>query len=251
MLVVAHISDLHFNGTAAKRDRIRAALDYINSRADGIDALLVTGDITDNGVASEYKEAGETLHSPLPTLICPGNHDTRDLFNQTFLGHEPSLGGTDHTAPLNFSRTIADTLFLVCDSSIPGENGGYLTDETLAWMDEQISAAGPQVPVFVAFHHPPVVLQMPMMDTIRQTGEERLAALVEKHPNITMFMCGHAHTGAVTTFAGRPLCLAPGVSSTLNLPFEGTDVVNETQPAGLAFHTYADGRVISHFRSVQ
>jgi 3',5'-cyclic-AMP phosphodiesterase len=250
VLVVAHISDLHFNGTAAKRDRIQAVLDYINCRADGIDALLVTGDITDNGLPSEYEEAGATLHSPLPTLICPGNHDSRGDFNQTFLTHEPALRGTAPGTPLNYARTIADTLFLICDSSIPGENGGYLTDETLAWMDEQISAAGPRTPVFVAFHHPPVVLHMPMMDTIRQTGEERLAALVERHPNITMFMCGHAHTGAVTTFAGRPLCLAPGVSSTLNLPFEGSDVVNESQPAGLAFHTYADGQVISHFRSV-
>jgi hypothetical protein len=40
------------------------------------------------------------------------------------------------------------------------------------------------------------------------------------------------------------------VSSTLNLPFEGDNVINETQPPGLAFHVYAEGRVISHFRSV-
>ena len=67
---------------------------------------------------------------------------------------------------------------------------------------------------------------MPFMDSIRQTGEDRLAALVGRHPNIVAFLCGHANTPAVTRFADRPLCIAPGVASTLNLPFEGHDIVN-------------------------
>ncbi|NED65070.1 metallophosphoesterase, partial [Streptomyces sp. SID10244] len=53
MFVVAHISDLHFNGTRYNRSRIESTLGYINARADGIDALLVTGDITDEGSESE------------------------------------------------------------------------------------------------------------------------------------------------------------------------------------------------------
>ncbi|ORM27718.1 metallophosphoesterase [Williamsia sp. 1135] len=244
MLVVAHISDLHFNGTAGGRDRVTSVLDYINRRADGIDALVVTGDIADDGRQSEYEEAAATLITPLPMLVLPGNHDVRGEFGHAL------LRGTTETGPLNHSQMIAGALFLMCDSSIPGQNEGRLDDDTLTWMDAQIAGAGSHIPVFVAFHHPPVTVQMPFMDTIRQSGEERLIALVDKHPNIVAFLCGHAHTGAVTAFAGRPLCLAPGVSSTLNLPFEGSDVVNETQPPGLAFHVYAEGRIISHFRSV-
>lgn len=244
MLVVAHISDTHFNGTAAVRGHNTAVLDYINQRSEGIDVLVVTGDIADSGRQSEYEEAAATLRSPLPMLVLPGNHDSRGEFGQVLLDGRSSRG------PLNYAQTVAGALFLMCDSSIPDRNEGFLDDETITWMDAQISDAGAHVPVFVAFHHPPVTLQMPFMDTIRQTGEERLIALVDKHPNIVAFLCGHAHTGAVTTFAGRPLALAPGVSSTLNLPFEGSGVINETQPPGLAFHIYAEGRVISHFRSV-
>ena len=74
---------------------------------------------------------------------------------------------------------------------------------------------------------------------------------VDTHPNIVAFLCGHAHTPAVTRFADRPLCVAPGVSSTLNLPFEGHDIVNRGQPPGIAFHVLDDaGRLITHFRSV-
>ena len=55
----------------------------------------------------------------------------------------------------------------------------------------------------------------------------------------------------MTTFHGRPLCLAPGVASTLNLPFEGSAVINRDQPAGVAFHMLDDdGRLITHYRTI-
>ena len=41
MFVVAHISDLHFNGTRFNRARIQSTLSYINARAAGIDNASV------------------------------------------------------------------------------------------------------------------------------------------------------------------------------------------------------------------
>lgn len=243
MFVVAHISDLHFNGTRFNRSRIESTLSYINARADGIDVLLVTGDIADVGEMSEYREAQLVLDSPLPMLLTAGNHDIREPFSATLLGAETS-------SPVNCARTVGDVLFLMCDSSVPGRNDGHLDDATIEWMRGELEAAGPETPVFVVFHHPPAELFMPFMDSIRQTGTERLEALTKSHPNIVAFLCGHAHTPAVTTFAGRPLCVAPGVASTLNLPFEGRDVINRGQPPGIAFHMYDQGRLVTHFRSV-
>ena len=202
-----------------------------------------TGDLADEGAPSEYREAYGVLESPLPMLITAGNHDVREPFSATLLGAETS-------GPINHSRRVGDVLFLMCDSSIPGRNDGYIDDQTLAWMSARLEAEDPQTPVFVAFHHPPVELHMPFMDSIRQTGEERLIPLVERHPNIVAFLCGHAHTPAVTRFADRPLCVAPGVASTLNLPFEGTEIVNRGQPPGIAFHIYDKGRLVTHYRSV-
>ncbi len=243
MFVVAHISDLHFNCTRFTRNRIESTLGYINARADGIDALLVTGDIADEGTDAEYREAGLVLDSPIPMIVTAGNHDDRARFNTNLLRR-------DSVTPVNTARVINGVLFLVADSSIPGQNDGFIPDETIAWMDEQLVDAGPSTRVLVAFHHPPVTLGMPFMDSIKQTGEDRVAQLVARHPNIIAFVCGHAHTGAVTTFAGRPLCVAPGVASTLNLPFEGHDIVNRGQPPGIAFHILEGNRIITHYRSV-
>ncbi|MFT4044978.1 MAG: metallophosphoesterase [Gordonia sp. (in: high G+C Gram-positive bacteria)] len=243
MFVVAHISDLHFNGTRFNRARIESTLSYINARAAGLNALVITGDIADEGTASEYREASRVLKSPLPILITAGNHDVRETFNAV-------LTGAESPAPVNTARMIDGVLFVVVDSSLPKRDDGYIDDATIDWMDARIAEADPATPVFVAFHHPPVSLEMPFMDTIAQTGEERLAALVLRHPNIVAFLCGHAHTPAVTRFADRPLCVAPGVASTLNLAFEGKDFINRGQPPGIAFHFLAGNRVITHFRSV-
>ncbi|GED96095.1 metallophosphoesterase [Gordonia crocea] len=243
MFVIAQLSDLHVNGTHHNRARIEAAFGYINSRADGIDALLVTGDLTDHASPDEMLEARKLITSPLPTLITIGNHDARPSFNTVF---RPEV---EPTSPVNEALTIGDVTLLSVDSSLPGERRGFLDDETLAWLDAQLATAADRV--VIAFHHPPVTLGMPMMDSIMQSSPERLGAVVDAHPKIVALVCGHAHSGAVTTFRGRPLCLAPGVSSTLNLPFEGSGVINRGQPAGVAFHLIDDdGRVITHFRAI-
>ncbi|MBT0567321.1 metallophosphoesterase [Williamsia sp. CHRR-6] len=243
MPVVAHISDLHFNGTAGRRDRIRSVLDYVAQRADGIDVLVVTGDITDEATTEQYAEAAEVLAAPIPMLLVPGNHDDRRGF-ATLVGDPPA------DAPINHAEVVAGTLFLMCDSTIAGRPDGFLSDTTLSWMAAQIGAVDIDTPVVICFHHPPAPVLMTFMDSIRQTGEQRLADLVGRYPNVVGMLCGHVHSGSVTTFAGRPLVTAPGVSSTLNLDFEGSEILNETQPAGLAFHQLDGWRLITHFRAV-
>ncbi len=244
VFVVAHISDLHFDGSEYHRSRVEAVLRYINARADGIDALLITGDLVDRGTAAEYDDAFGTIHSPLPTLITIGNHDDREHYNDRFR-QDP---GRAHA---NSALTVNGVQLLLVDSSIPGRAPGYIDDADLDWLEAQLHDAEPGTPALIAFHHPPVDVHMPYMDTIRQTGEERLAELVDRYPNIVAFLCGHIHSAAVTTFAGRPLCIAPGVASTLNLPFEGSGVLNEGQPPGIAFHLIGDdNRIVTHFRAV-
>nr|WP_324615424.1 hypothetical protein [Streptomyces sp. NRRL S-920] len=98
-------------------------------------------------------------------------------------------------------------------------------------------------------------LHTPYVDEIRQFDESRLAALTTRHPNITAFLAGHAHTPAATTFANRPLLVAPGVVSTLRLPWEPqttpTHHIHRDLPPALAFHVLDDtGRLTTHYRVV-
>ena len=123
MFVVAHISDLHFNGTRFNRARIESTLSYINARADGINVLLITGDVADEGSPSEYREASLVIDSPLPILITEGNHDERVAFNAGILRAESS-------APINSSSLVDGVLFVVVDSSIPGLSLIHISEPT-------------------------------------------------------------------------------------------------------------------------
>ncbi|WP_330456392.1 metallophosphoesterase [Streptomyces sp. NBC_00820] len=249
MIVIAHLSDIHIDDGHRSSARTRAVMDYLEDLPYDLDAVLVTGDIADHALPAEYEQARRLLASRHPVLVCPGNHDDRAAFRQSLLGQPPS------TAPVNQVLRTDDFVIALCDSSVPGKNEGFLEDETLAWLEDVLAQAPAGVPVLVGFHHPPAVLHQPFVDGIRQFGVERLADLTARHPNLTAFLCGHAHTSAATTFAGRPLLVAPGVVSTLRFPWEHhahpEDYVHLDQQPALAFHVLDDeGRLTTHFRCV-
>ncbi|NUR01021.1 MAG: phosphodiesterase [Streptomyces sp.] len=249
MIVIAHLSDPHIDAEPRSAARTRAVMAYLENLEWDLDAVLVTGDIADHGLPEEYERARGLLASRHPVLICPGNHDDRAAFRQHLLGQPASA------APVDQVYRGAGFTVVLCDSSVPGKDEGRLEEGTLAWLDEVLAGVPEGEPVLVGFHHPPVPLHEPFVDAIRQFGERALAELAARRPALTAFVCGHAHTAAATTFAGRPLLVAPGVVSTLKLPWEhrahAGDVVHLDEPPALAFHVLDDeGRVTTHYRVV-
>jgi Icc protein len=243
MIVLAHLSDPHFDGSARNAERAAQVMAYLSDPALPIDAILVTGDIADHGLPTEYEQAAKILSAPHPVLTCPGNHDVRGAYREVLLGEPAS------NEPINQLCRMAGATFAMCDSSIPGEDAGLLADETLAWLEGVLGDTAEGTPIFVCFHHPPVVLHAPLADAIRLRQEERLADLIARHPQVVAVLCGHAHTPAASTFAGRPVLVAPGVTSTLKLPFEPGDTIDLRVPPALAFHILDDDwRLTSHYR---
>ncbi|MEV6879963.1 metallophosphoesterase [Amycolatopsis sp. NPDC051128] len=250
-MIIAHLSDLHLDDGPRAEDRAAAVMGYLRGLAKPVDAVVVTGDIADHGTAAEYARAAELLKHPAPVLLCPGNHDVRAEFRAGLLGLPAADGPIDH------AREVGGVLFALCDSTIPGRGAGFLADETLDWLDGVLS--GGDGPAFVAFHHPPVEVGVPLVDAIRQSGEERLAAVLGRHSRVVALLAGHVHTGASTMFAGVPLRIAPGVVSGALLPVEpGSDrgwdeggPLEFDRPPSLLLHVlHDDGRVTTHHRTV-
>jgi 3',5'-cyclic-AMP phosphodiesterase len=235
-VVLAHISDTHFDGGERNQARAAQVMAYLNSLSVPLDAIVHTGDITENGLPHEHEQAAKTLVSPHPLYTCPGNHD----------------GRTHYQWPLNQAYDLGHWVLVLCDSVILGRDDGYLGDATLDWLASVLDTHTGR-PVFLGLHHPPVLLHQPFIDGIRLSAAERLAAVLDEYPDVVAVLCGHGHTPAVSTFAGRPLLVAPGVASTLLLPWEemlkhGLDL---GQPPAFAFHILdQDGRITTHFRVV-
>ena len=240
-MLLVQVSDLHLDGSAERGERAARTMAYVNGLRD-VAAVLVTGDVADNGLPAEYEQAKQVLASPHPLASCPGNHDERAAFEQVLLGREPTGG------PVNAALKLDGLLVAMCDSSRPGRTDGLLEDETLDWLDAVLAAA--DRPAVVCFHHPPVVLHSPQMDAVRLENADRLAVFLDNHPEVVAVLVGHAHAAATSTFAGRPVVVAPGVASTLRLPPEGRDDLDGDLPPGVALHVLDGGRLTTHFRLI-
>lgn len=244
MIVFAHISDTHFDGGERALGRVRRVMAYL--RPLPLDAILVTGDIAHHGAAHEYEQARAELTADVPVLILPGNHDDRAQFRKVILGQ-------DGAATINQARTIGGALFAMCDSTIPGRDDGLLAPPTMAWLREQLTRT--DGPVLVCLHHPPVPLHNQLIDQLRLSEADRLAQLIEEFPDVVAVLCGHAHTSAASTFAGRPVLVAPGVTSTLRLPWTTREeltlhnTIDLDDPPAVAFHVLDDDRrLTTHYR---
>jgi len=248
MLLIAHISDLHLDGGQLRLQRARRVMTYLNRLPGPLHAVLVAGDLTENGLAEEYQQAAEVLASPLPVFVCPGNHDRRGPFREILLGEEAVENPDDH--PIDRAHRVEGAVFAMCDSVIPGHDGGYLADGTLEWLEGLLRETPPRTPVFVGVHHPPVELHNPVVDVDRQRAAHRLARVIEQYPNVAAVLCGHAHTAVATIFAGRPLAVAPGIVSGVALPWERDEEADLERPLGVAFHVLDDGHLVTHYRTV-
>ncbi|WP_248964673.1 metallophosphoesterase [Sphaerisporangium perillae] len=255
VITLVHVSDPHIDGSPRNTERVERVVRHISGLPGPIDAVLVTGDIADHATVEEYELARELLRFPYPTIICPGNHDSRPEFRKVMLAESESksegTGVNGSGSAVNQVLSLDGVTVALCDSSIPGRHDGRLDDETLRWLTEVLDSCG--TPVIVGMHHQPVPVGVPYVDDIRLNEPERLEQVLRAHPRVVGLLVGHVHTPAATMFAGLPVYVAPGVASTTLLPQETTawPPVDTGLPPGFALHVLSgDGRLTSHARVV-
>lgn len=114
---IAHISDIHCNyGTDFNAKIYEKAVTILN-KLDA-DFVFISGDLTTNGLLSEYELAKEKLKEIQGRLmVVPGNHDERNLGYKLF---PEFFGNTD------FIRTFKDVTLVGMGSSEPDKDGGRL-----------------------------------------------------------------------------------------------------------------------------
>ena len=237
MFVIAHLSDPHLDGTEEARQRLRRITSYLREFQRPVDVVLVTGDLADHALPAEYDELAAELEIGLPVLVLPGNHDASAPLRLGMAAYVDSPGAGH---PVHQVRDVGGARFVLVDSSVPGEDHGLLSAESLGWLDGVLREPV-DGPLFVAFHHPPFVVGHPVMDAIMMQSRDAFEEVLRDKP-ITALLAGHIHDAIATTFAGHPLLVAPGVRSSVPLPFEppppAEHLVDLTAHPGLALHIH-------------
>lgn len=197
-----------------KRDPyFTAACEDVENSTETFDALLVAGDIVENGLPCEWAHVQENL----PTknikkyVMATGNHDIRmhpyklTVKRFTRFTNELNAGvGSDLTIDaLHYKTKVKGYTFIVLGSDRTEFEECYLSDTQLQWLDSELKAAcGKGKPVFVTVHQP-FKLSHGLPDTwgspVDAAGSigpqsDALKAVLSKYKNVIL-ITGHLHTG--------------------------------------------------------
>lgn len=230
-IVVAHLSDPHLDARPVTLQRLRQVVAAVRGLRQ-VDAVVVTGDVADGGLASEYQAFMAELIDLPPTVVTTGNHCLKAAF-------EGNVG------PRNQHIDVEGLRIVGLDTALDGRDEGLLDDATLAYTRQAIDSAPGMV--LLACHHPPVDIGHPIIDATKLSNPEALAGLVASSPAVIGVLTGHVHTPHVTQFAGVPLIGAPGIVSTLRINEPERLAADGAAPPGLAVHTIEGGRVATRF----
>src|SRR5262245_18378604 len=128
MTIIAQLSDLHLaDDDARPAEALRRAVNPELTMPTAPDCVVLTGDLTDHGRPAEYALLREELtRLPMPVHPVSGNHDDVTALLRAFPG----------ISAANYAVTAGDTRILCCDSAVPGEAGGELSDPR--WLDETL-----------------------------------------------------------------------------------------------------------------
>ena len=219
MTAILQISDTHIvrqgalvSGRLETSDtlaRLVARLGDIRDQIGPIDALLISGDLSDDGTAESYARL-KALIAPLglPVCVIPGNHDARAPMRAAFAERVPEKG------PLNWRHRFGDLHLIGLDTLVEGQSAGRLEAESLSFLHATLSEAG-DAPVLLALHHPPFLCGVGFMDDIGLTNREALTAILTDHRGPLRLVCGHIHSLMISDVAGHIAISAPALASTI------------------------------------
>jgi 3',5'-cyclic-AMP phosphodiesterase len=245
-MVIAQISDMHVRteGLLAYR-RVETsaflarAVDHLLRMVPRPDIVLATGDLVDVGRTDEYRRLRRLLAPlPMPVYVIPGNHDDRAGLVAAFADHPylPRDGGF-----LQYVIEEYPLRLIALDTVVPGEGGGLMCAERLAWLDARLGEA-PTRPTLIFMHHPPFLTGIGHMDRLGLEGADAMARVVERHRHVELVTCGHLHRAIQKRWCATVACTAPSTAHQVALDVRDDAPAEFTlEPPGCLVHLWRDG----------
>lgn len=207
LLNVSVISDTHIDYKWSIGEALlRRALKDISSSSSPVDAVVVSGDLTNYGDGESMKHFFGLFRlncSPENWIIAAGNHDighvkdvTQQEARERFIGLYNEYTGSE-IENVYYSKVVKGYRFIVM-----GDQGDDTWDEPeihedqLEFLDSELMLAGGK-PVFVVCHQP--LMGVNGVGKIRGNisigdDSDAVKSVLEKYDNV-FFISGHSHVG--------------------------------------------------------
>lgn len=231
---IVHLSDTHLDrmdspnqdGVNAQQS-LRQMLSDLEAVQD-IDVIVVSGDIAGDRSREAYQAARELVgefarSQKAPMIFSVGNEDHRVAFREVLAsGHLDATGrdraddvvasSEDERAAVSYA---AGYRFVTLDSLVPGKGYGWISDTQLKWLREVLSQASPKGTI-LAFHHPPIALNVDVQHALRLQNSSDLAKAV-RDTDVKLMLCGHFHQQIFGYLEATAVWVTPGVVSRIDL----------------------------------
>ena len=212
---LVQLSDLHVDASGplyGKVDalaRFRAAVDIVLAMETRPEAVLLTGDLVNDGSPEAYRAVREVLEPALrelgvPLLVIPGNHDDVPALRELI------FDDTDSTGPLDGVLWVGGLRVVGLDSSIAGSGAGEVTEQQLAWLRCELREPAEHGTI-LAIHHPPLPSPVGLFEHLALAEPEGVLEII-RECDVRLVVCGHMHHVASGSAAGVPVWIAPSVA---------------------------------------
>ena len=216
MTTLIQLSDPHLlparhlqHGVVDTAAALEAALETVASAGISPAALLLTGDLADDGSPAAYHRLHalvQPVADRLGAAVIPamGNHDDRAAFRSALLSTAPT------TEPYYAVHRVGALRIVVLDSTVPGRHHGRLDQDQLDRLRVELSRPADQGTVLVV-HHPPLPSPVPSVHRLRLHDADRLGEVIEG-TDVRIVLTGHAHYAGCGSLAGIPVWVSPACS---------------------------------------
>ncbi|MGQ0606711.1 MAG: metallophosphoesterase family protein [Candidatus Nitrosotenuis sp.] len=200
-MIIVQLSDIHV-GSQFKEETFEQVIEEVNELKP--DAVIVTGDLTNEGLSKEYEKC-RTLLSRLDTkkiISLPGNHDYRNTGYLLFKKHFPfetvnDLGG--------------DIIIVTIGTARPDRDEGEVGYRQNLWLERTMKKYENKVKILAMHHH---LVGIPDTGSARveviDAGDVLRTILATK---VNLVLCGHKHRPWIWNFKGLSIVNAGTASS--------------------------------------
>jgi 3',5'-cyclic AMP phosphodiesterase CpdA len=213
--VIAHLSDTHltsagirYNGVLDSDAALQRAVAVLRTAVEAgrqLDAVVLSGDLTDSGDPEAYRRLAHavgSIGSGLVPIYATGNHDVRTEF------HRQLLQRNDTDQPILQVHRLGGLRIVVLDSTIPGAGHGRLTEGHLTELTAELATAATNGTI-VVLHHAPVPPPSPLLGyfALESSSRRALSAAVAG-TDVRLILAGHHHIAQSAMLGTVPVAVA-------------------------------------------
>jgi len=201
------------------KERLRDAIVDVNHR--NVAGVLIAGDLTKNGTASEFRHVWELLDTLRPPVVAIlGNHDVPVPRDDTQAIPPNSWFASENNRELTpFVDGVAGIDLIGLDSATATDESPdhthreHISADQLSWFKAVLTRV--ECPIVVSHHNPTDRLCEinPNSPDIYQLGNAEVVASALREGGVDMLLSGHAHYPTVAGTAGIRETIVPATCS--------------------------------------